>query len=571
MFDAIVLRALIAELSPCLISAKIDKVQQPASDLLVLSVRTPLGNRRLIINTGAHAPRIQLTSSAFENPAQPPMFCMLLRKYLTNARIAFLSQPGGDRVVRFELVCTDELGDSARRALVVELMGRYSNVILIDADGIIIDCLRRVDAEMSPVRQLLPGLLYRAPALGGKLSLEDSAPDAVAQILTDAQTPRDKLLFNHFAWLSPLVSRELVYRAGTDAQPLGTLVNTLREEILAHRYTPTLLRERRVDPNGRENEVGVDFCYMPITQYGSLRTSEVYGSFSELLDAFYIAREEEEHRIQRTQSVKKVVTGAREKLVKKLAVQRQELISAERREKYKRQGDLITANIWKLKQGQARATVTDYENDCEVEIALDVQLTPQANAQKAYKQYARQKRAEEMLSKMIADGERELEYLDSVLDALSRCDSQNELAAIRRELADNGYASQKWAAGGKKVRDKPVPPLHLTAPNGFDVWIGRNNTQNEQLTLKTAAKSDWWFHVQKSAGAHVILSCEGRMPDDETLTFCAVQAARHSSVSGAGLVPVDYTQIRHVKKQPDGKTGMVIYTNYKTAYVNANE
>ena len=572
-FDAICLRAVLAELSPALTGAKIDKVQQPSSDTLFFAVRTHQGNRRLLVNTGAHAPRIHFTDTIRENPAQPPMFCMILRKYLVGARIAEVSQPGGDRVARLELLCTDELGDSARRSLVIELMGRYANVILLDSEGVIVDCLRRVDADMSPVRQLLPGLYYRPPALFDKLSLEDSDDERTEALLRTAEKPDDKFLLSHFAWLSPLVCRELAARAHGSALLLGREVAALRKDVLENRYTPTMVLESRRDAYGRETKVCVDYSYLPVTQYGALRETRVFASFSEMLDAFYAAREAEEHRAQRTQGVRKVVSGARAKLVKKLAAQKQEQASAEDREKYRRAGDLIMANIWKLSRGMQEAVVTDYmtEGCPEVKIRLDPRYSPQDNAQKQYKAYARAKRAEEMLKKMIAEGEEELVYLDSVLDALTRCDSEAELAAIRTELATNGYASQKWAASGKKQREKPVAPLHYEAPDGFDVYVGRNNVQNEQLTLKTAAKTDWWFHVQKAAGAHVILSCEGRVPSDAVLEYAARLAARHSSASGGGLVAVDYTQIRNVRKQPGGKTGMVLYVSYKTAYVQPAE
>ncbi len=572
-FDAICLRAVLGEMRPALEGAKIDKILEPGSDTLYFCMRTVQGNRKLLINTGAHAPRIQFTTATRENPAQPPMFCMLLRKHLLGARIMEVTQPGGDRVARFELQCTDELGDAAHRSLIVELMGRYANVILTDSEGIILDCLRRVDAEMSPVRQLLPGLYYHAPALMDKRTLETSGDAEIEEILRSEETVTDKTLLAHFAWLSPLTAREVLARAHGSRLLLGREISELRTQILEGRYTPTMLLERRRDAFGREAAVCTDYSYTRITQYGELRETREYGSFCELLDGFYTAREAEEHRSQRSQGVRKVVSGARARLAKKLAAQRQELSTAEDREKYRRTGDLIMANIWKLSRGMTQATVTDYmSEDCpEVTIRLDPRYSPQDNAQRQYKAYARLKRAETMLGKMIAEGEAELVYLDSVLDALTRADSEAELAAIRSELAANGYASQKWAGQGKKQREKPVPPLHFVSPGGFAVYVGRNNVQNEQLTLKTAAKSDWWFHVQKAAGSHVILSAEGRTPGDEDLEFAARLAARHSSAAAGGLVPVDYTQIRHVSRQPGGKTGMVLYVNYRTAFVRPAE
>ena len=572
-FDAICLRAVLSEMRPALTGAKIDRIQQPSSDTLYLTLRTVQGNKKLLINTGAHAPRLQFTDAVRENPAQPPMFCMLLRKHLLGARILEVTQPDGDRVARFETAGTDELGDSARRSLIVELMGRYANVILTDAEGIILDCLRRVDADMSPVRQLLPGLLYRAPSMPDRLTPEASDETAAAAALTSAEVPDEKLLLAKFAWLSPLTAREMIARTGGSRLLLERELARVREDILRERWEPTILYERRRDAFGRETDVPADFSWMPITQYGDRRQAKRMDSFCGLLDDFYTAREAEEHRQQRSQGVRKVVSGARNRLSKKLAAQRSELASAEDREKYRRAGDLIMANIWKLSRGMKEATVTDYaaEGMPEVQIRLDPRYSPQENAQRQYRSYTRAKRAEEMLTKMIAEGETELAYLDSVLDALTRCDSEAELAAIRSELAQNGYASQKWASQGRKVREKPVSPLRFTAPGDFDVYVGRNNVQNEQLTLKTAAKSDWWFHVQKMPGSHVILACGGREPTPEALEYAASLAARYSSAAagtpGGGLVPVDYTQIRNVSRQPGGKTGMVLYVRYRTAYV----
>ena len=573
-FDAICLRATLAELSPSLTGAKIDKIQAPTSDSLVFSLRTYEGNRKLLVNIGVHAPRIQYTKTTRENPAQPPMFCMLLRKYLLGARVQEVTQPGGDRVARMELLCTDELGDSARRSLVIELMGRYANVMLLDSDGIILDCQRRVDAEMNPSRPLLPGLYYHAPDLSGKLTLAETDEAAVEDCMrTESDLSPEKLLLSRFAWLSPLAARELAARAQGSRLLLGREVLALRDAVNAGQYAPTLLTETKTDPAGRERTLGVDYSYFPITQYGSLRKTVRYDSFSEMLDDFYTARENEEHRVQRAQGVRKVVSNAKTKLIKKLAAQRQELATAEGREKYKRTGDLIMANIWKLTRGMEKASVTDYMSpECpEVEIRLDPRLSPQDNAQKQYHAYARAKRAEESLLRMISEGETELVYLESVLDALTRCDSAAELNAIREELAQNGIASQKWAAAGSKKREKPVPPIHYTAPGGFDIYVGRNNIQNEQLTLKTAGRFDWWFHAQKAAGAHVILSFAGEEPTDEALEYAARVAALHSSAAGGVAIPVDYTQIKNVRKQPGGKTGMVLYVNYKTAYVTPLE
>jgi len=590
-FDTICLACVVRELSALLQHGKIDKVQQPERDEILLSVRNRQGTHRILISANSSSPRVQATTAPKEQPKVPPMFCMLLRKHLLSGRLLSVTQLAEDRIVKFEIDSADEMGDASKKYLIAELMGRYSNIILCENDGHIIDCLKRVDAEMSPERQILPGLYYRLPAMREKLSLSDCDEALIREKIASAEEIQavDKFLLDHFAWLSPLVCREVVYRTmGTvsahfaelspaDRYTLGSEIIRIMQDIREGRTEPTMILEKKRDVGGIEILKACDFSYLPIRQYEGIRERKRYRTFSELLDEFYTARDAAERMRQRSQAILKTVTNARDKLKRKLASQRQELTTAEDREKYKRSGDLIMSNIYQLQKGMTDVELIDYydENCPTVKVKLDPRYTPQQNAQRFYKQYNRAKNAEQMLTEMIAAGEQEIVYLESVLDELSRAQTTAELAEIKQEIAQNGYASQKWADSmpkkGKNKEEKLLPPYEYVSSSGFTIYAGRNNRQNELLTLKTARNNDIWFHTQKAHGTHVVIDCHGEMPDNQTLTEAAIIAAYHSSAKGSENVAVDYTQIRNVKKQPGGKVGMVIYVNYKTAYVTPDE
>ncbi len=590
-FDTVCLSCVVSELSQLLEHGKIDKVQQPERDEILLTVRNRQGTHRILISANGSSPRIQATTAPKEQPKVPPMFCMLLRKHLVSGRLISVTQLVEDRIVKLEIENADELGVSSKKSLIAELMGRYSNVILCDGDGHIIDCLKRVDAEMSPDRQILPGLFYRLPALRQKLTLSQCDENIIRTKIAEADdtVAVDKYLLVHFAWLSPLVCREVVYRtAGTvsahfcelspaDRYTLGSEIIKIMNDIRENRCEPTMLLERRRDVGGIEILKAADFSYLPIRQYEGVREIRRHRSFSELLDEFYTARDAAERMRQRSQAILKTVTNTRDKLKRKLDSQRQELTTAADRDKYKRLGDLIMSNLYQLEKGMTEVSLIDYyHEDCpEVRIKLDPRYTPQQNAQRYYKQYTRAKNAEQMLTQMISEGEQEIVYLESVLDELSRATTTAELMEIRQEIAQNGYASQKWADStpkkGKHKEEKLLPPYEYVSSTGFTIYAGRNNRQNELLTLKTARNTDMWFHTQKIHGSHVVIDCHGEMPDEQTLTEAAVIAAYHSSAKLSENVPVDYTQIKNVKKQPGGKAGMVIYVNYKTAYVTPDE
>ncbi len=571
-FDAVFLRAVTQELSEKAVGAKIDKVQQPARDTLLLQLRSRTCSEKLLITIGASHARIQFTQSSPENPAQPPMFCMLLRKHLVGGRILSITQPPMERMVDITIECTDEMGERSEKHLIAELMGRNSNLILLGPDGRIIDCLRRVDYEMSEKRQVLPGLFYHLPPAQDKLDPTRVSLEEIMQALPSPGEHKkaDDWLVQTFSGLPPLVCRELVYRFCGQTDPdLGEWDSARRAAFCAHlaaaftaiedgKFAPHLLRR-----DGRPS----DFTYMEIGQYGSFLECSRFPTFSALLDEFYAARDHADRMRQKSQTVVKTVTALRDRTARKLANQRKELEATHDRERLRQLGDIVTANLHRITRGQLRLTAEDfYDPDMkEIEIPLSPTLSPQQNAAKFYKDYTRAKNAEKYLTEQIARGEIELDYLSSILDTLSRAESDRDLAEIRQELVSGGYLREQDKK--KKMKVPPSQPMEFRSTEGFLIRVGRNNRQNDLLTLKSAQKSDIWLHTQKIHGSHVIIECEGRTPGDQTVTEAAMLAAWFSQARESQNVPVDYTPVKFVKKPAGAKPGMVIYTTYSTAYV----
>ena len=579
--DAICLGAVTNELNTVLAGCRIEKVYQPDRDEIVIQTRGQGGARRLLVSIAAGTPRVHFIETARENPAVPPMFCMLLRKHVQGAKIAAVTQPAVERMLSIELDTTDEMGVACKKHLICELMGKHSNVVLCGEDNRIIDAMRRVDGDLSGKRQVLPGLFYRMPPAQDKHDpfAVSGVGLAAAAAQADGEQTLDRFLLNTLLGFSPLLCRELAFRAtGDTAKPLGMLSDEERNR-LAKVYDDFLayIEEKRWKPfllTKSEDSAVFDFTFLPVTQYEGLMNVTQYESFSSLLAAFFEKKGRVERMTRRSSDLHKAVVNARDRLARKLSAQKKELASAHDREKYKRTGELITANLYQLEKGMNKAKVIDYYNkDCpEVEISLDVRLTPQQNAQKYFKLYTKSKTAEEVLTEQIRQGSIELDYLESVLVQLSEAETERDLAQLREELTLSGVLSTKQTRN-KKGRQKPVQakPFHYRTTDGFDIFAGKNNLQNDLLTLKIAFKSDIWFHTQKIHGSHVILVTDGREPTEQAMTEAAMIAAYHSKARSSSMVPVDYTQVRQVKKPAGAKPGMVIYHVYQTAYVTPDE
>lgn len=571
--DAITLQALVEELRPELGELRIDKVQQPSRDQVILLLR---GNRRLLLNAGANAPRIQLTNLLRDNPAEPPMFCMLLRKHLVGARVAAITQPVLERLVKLELDITDDFGQPGKRTLVLEAMGRRSNLILLDGEGRIIDCLRRVDAEMSASRQVLPGLFYELPASVSKLPFVEETEEGFREKLAQENQEHqlDAFLLDHYFGLSPLMAREIVFCAtgATDSRLFEENEEDLRRFWTAFDTMAAAVRENRFTPIclSREGHP-FEFSALPITQYGDSVTVETYTSFSELLDAFYEAREQQERVRQRGADLIRTATTARDRLRRKLALQQKDYAATQDRDRLRVCGDLITSNLYRMERGQTKLVCENYydEHCAETTIQLDPLLTPQQNAAKYYKRYTKAKTAEKILREQMEIADRDLHYLESVLEEISEAETEQDFIDIRNELRDAGFLRKQGK--GKKELKRTNRPREFRTSGGFRVLVGRNNHQNDKLTLKDADHRDIWLHTQKIHGSHVILCSGGAEVDDVSLSEAAKIAAWYSQGREGGKVPVDYTPVKFVKKPAGGRPGMVIYSTYQTIYVTPDE
>ena len=573
--DAVFLSGLHMELAPQILGAKIDKVQQPERDLLLLSLRTRDGNERLLIHGGVGSARVHLTQGRFENPASPPMFCMLLRKHLVGARIAKLAD-NGDRLLEIQMDAHDEMGTETRRTLVIEMMGRQSNVILVDGEGIILDCMRRVDPSMSEVRPLLPGMRYRLPPKQNKPDFFETEPEERAALLRKAESGAalDSWLLHTFSGLSPLVCRELCYRAFQDASPRFLALTPEQEAAFLREMDrlDDLVQSGKLAPYLLSDEQKPkDFSFLPIEQYGDALRCEQRRSFSELLDEYYLRRDQAEAMRRKSQTLTKAIKNLRDRTARKLSMQREELRRSEDRESIRRRADLITANLYRIEKGDRVLHAEDfYEAGMPtVEIPLDPLKTPQQNAAQLYKQYQKAKTAETHLTALIAEGETSLHYLNSVLDEISRAEGEQDLAAIRAELRESGYLKREKSA--KKETLRPRAPLRFVSDSGYEILVGRSNAQNDELTHRIARRTDYWLHVQKIHGSHVIIRAMDTEPDEKTLAQAASLAVYYSQSRAGGKTPVDYTMVRNVRKPSGGLPGMVLYTTYQTILAESDE
>lgn len=573
--DTLFLTGLQRELNEKITGTRIDKIQQPGKDLIIFSLRSMTMNGRLLICGGSNGFRIHLTKSGYENPQTPPMFCMLLRKYLTNARIEGVSQLGTDRILEISLNTFDAMGMECRRRLILEFMGRYTNVILASEDGMIIDCMNRTGGLEAP-RSVLPGLYYKIPEPQDKKNLFELSESEISELILEANTLKscDKWLLDTFIGLSPLVCRELTYKAYGDTgimmddildsgRRLVSQLIELKSLINEGRFTPVLL----TDSDGKPK----DFSFMDISQYEGALRLEKQESFSSLLEAFYTKRDIADRMRQHSQNLVKAVKTARDRTARRLSNQLKELEATENREQYRRSGDIIMANLHMIKRGDKFLEAYDFysEDGSMCKIKLDPTKSPHQNASKYYKDYSKAKNARIVLAEQTASGKNELFYLDSVWEELQRVECERDLEEIRQELMQSGYLRAN-KQDKRKRNTKQQRPMEFTSSTGMTILVGRNNIENDELT-KTAYKRDIWLHTLKIHGSHVIIRVPEGEADEATINEAAVIAAYYSQARDSVKVPVDYTQVRFVKKPAGAKPGMVIYTNQKTILADPSE
>ena len=499
------------------------------------------------------------------------MFCMLLRKRLGGGKLVNVRQEGCDRVLFLDFECTNELGDLEGLSIVCEIMGMYSNLIVINRDtGVIVDALKRVDLTVSSRRFVLPNIRYELPEPQNKLNILVHTPEEIlaAAKNLEAEMPLSKALLRVIEGISPIVARELEFRVmeGATNRVEGVLTDKLTER-LGELKSLTESCSGKPCVVYREDGRPMDFCFMPVLQYGGYLKAEETDGFSATVDGFYEERDARERMRVKSHSLQKLLSNLIDRTSRKINKQRAELSQCGNREQLRICGDLLHANLYRIERGAEYADVENYydENGEVMRIKLNPAISPAANAQRYYKEYQKAKTAETVLAEQIEKGQAELEYLESVADAVNRSDSERELSQIREELTEQGYLRQPR---GKQQKLQKLPPKEYTTSDGFTVLVGRNNRQNDLLTLKTASKTDLWFHTKDIHGSHVILKTDGRQPGEKALLEAARLAAYHSKARESSNVPVDYTLVKYVSKPAGAKPGMVIYVNNKTLYVD---
>lgn len=571
--DGIFLKHIKNEISPQIIGARVEKIHQPSREELVIHLRSRNGAFKLFLSVRVNSPRVHLTSFAPENPATPPMFCMLMRKKLTNSLLVNIRQPGLERVLYFDFEAVNDIGDRVLLTLSVEIMAKHSNIILTDESGKIVDAIKRIDFSRSEVRQILPGFPYTPPPAQNKPDLSAiSAEEAVERIESFENKLLSSAILNSVQGVSPLICREIAYKCGEDITVCD--MNTAFKEMLCKKIeeikditescngTPYIIKDEEGKP--------VDFAFIEINQYSSKRLNEPRESFSQLLDEFYYEKDSFERTRQKSRDLFKLIHNLIERTAKKLDLQRAELEKCADREALRINAELINANLYRLEKGSLYYDLENYyDNNNILRIKADPALSPSANAQKYFKQYRKQKTAEQMLTELIIKGEEDLQYLESVADALDRAVTQSETEEIRQELIISGFLKNK--AKNKKKIEKKASPLEYRTSDGFRVLVGRNNLQNDVLTFKTANKGDMWLHTQKIHGSHVIIFADNKEISDEAIVEAAELAAYHSKARDSKLVPVDYTFVKNLKKPPSAPPGKVIYHVYYSVNVTPDK
>ena len=573
-FDGVMMHYVKEEIKSVALDARVSQIHQPNRDELVIALRTKNGNKKLLVSSRANSPRICFTEHSIENPATPPMLCMLLRKRLGGAKLVDVRQIELERIMFLDFIATNELGDKVKLTLCVEIMGKYSNIILIDENDNIVDALKRVDFTMSTQRLVLPNIKYELPPKQDKLCiLECSGRDIVEKAInTPSEMRLSKALLSAMQGVSPIITRELEYMVGVDSNRELTVidklkliekVDKLKEYIVSGEKSPTMM----IKPEGKP----FDISFMDIMQYGEMASKKRFLDFSTLLDSFYYERDKAERMKVKGQDLLRLCSNIQDKLCRKIAVQEKELKDSLNRDKLRKKGDLLQANMYKMVRGQSFIDVEDYyDNNKIVRIKLSPTLNPSQNVQKYYKDYRRAKTREEMLTVQIAKAKAELQYISAVQESLGRAESERELTEIRQELVDEGYLKNRNPKGRNKAL-KLLPPKEYTSSDGFTIYVGRNNKQNDKLTLKTARNYDMWLHTKDIPGSHVIIVSDNREITDTAILEAASLAAYNSKAKESDNVPVDYTIVKNVSKPSGAKPGMVIYANNKTVYVTPKE
>lgn len=574
-FDGIVAKCVVEELTKTLAGGRIEKIFQPEADEILINVRAWNTNYRLILSASANYPRIHMTGISKENPAAPPVFCMLLRKHLSGGKILSFEFNDYERIIGMQVESANELGDISIKKLIIEIMGRHSNIILVNSENKIIDAVKHIDNDISRVREVMPARPYMLPPGQNKQSPDTLDVDMLLDATSDIETPVEKHLLNSIKGFSPLLCRDICQQAAVEGQipasglklesilSLKKALSSALKEIKTSAFKPCVVFE------DEDMSKPLDFHCLELRQVGFVRP---FASISQVLDFYYSSRDRFERLKQKKADVLKVVNNALDRCKKKLYIQQETMRDVADREKLKLYGELITANIYCLSSNVKSVSLLNYysENTEYVDVPMDENLLPQENAQRYFKKYSKAKSTYVYTSRQLEDTHRELDYLESVLQLLENCVSPLEIDEVRQELAEQGYMVFKQKPGSKK-QAKLSEPLRFKSTDGLDIFVGKNNRQNDHLTLKQASSNDMWFHTKNIPGSHVIIRKLQHEIPENTLKEAAILAAWHSKARMSSNVPVDYTTVKNVKKPNGAKPGMVIYENFRTINITPDE
>jgi len=560
-FDGIVVANLVHELKEHLLNGRIAKIAQPEADELLLTIKTPAGQKRLYLSASASLPLVYLTESNKASPMTAPNFCMLLRKHIANGRIVDIYQPKLERIIHFTIEHLDELGDLCRKDLIVEIMGKHSNIIFCTEEGVIIDSIKHVSAQMSSVREVLPGRSYFVPDTMEKQDPLSVDFEIFSQVLNEKPMPLSKAIYTSFTGVSPVTAEAVCSIAQIDS---SLPASAFSEDILRHVYNQfdiyfAGVREQQFSPSiyyeGKEPK---EFSSLPLPQKGWEQVE--FDSISQVLETYYALKNTITRIRQKSTDLRHILQTALERNRKKYDLQMRQLKDTENRDKFKVYGELINAYGYNLEEGTKKLEALNYYKNEMVSIPLDPTKTAQENSQRYFEKYNKLKRTFEALSHLIQETQEEITYLESVRTSLDIAMSEDDLAEIKEELISSGLMRRKVTK--KKVKIKNTP-LHYVSSDGYHMYVGKNNFQNDQLTFNFAVGNDWWFHVKQAPGSHVIVKTNGEELPDRTFEEAGRLAAYYSSMRGVEKVEIDYVEKKHVKKPKGGKPGFVVYyTNY---------
>ncbi|MFU0826674.1 MAG: Rqc2-like protein RqcH [Lachnoclostridium sp.] len=563
--DGLVISNVVYELKEKLADGRITKISQPEKDELILTIKNNRDNYKLFLSANASLPLVYLTQENKQNPMTAPGFCMLLRKHLNSARIIDIIQPGLERIIQIKIEHLNEMGDLCVKYLILEVMGKHSNIIFIDEDNTIIDSIKRISHMVSSVREVLPGRKYVLPPSGDKLDPLNLTFDAFKESVLKKPLPIGKAIYTSLTGFSPLMANEVCARSSLDSESstsalteaegihLYKILDRLIQDVKEHHYLPNIVLK---------DGVPQEFSCFPLTCYGSLTRKE-YDSISTVLESFYAAKNTVNRIRQKSADLRKIVSNAIERNAKKYDLQLKQLKDTEKRDKYKVYGELITAYGYNLEPGAKALKALNYYNNEEITVPLDPTLSPMENAKAYFEKYNKLKRTYEALTKLVEETKMELEHLDSIRTALDIAVAEEDLAELKEELMEYGYIRRSKPEGKNKAKKITSKPFHYISSDGYHIYVGKNNYQNEELTFKFATGNDWWFHAKKIPGSHVIVQAGAGTLPDRTFEEAARLAAYYSKGRNWDKVEVDYTEKKNIKKPAGSKPGFVIYhTNY---------